>query len=61
MKDLIYGFLLYLIDQDSELLGVMATDVPVKDMNEFIKFPLVSIFDRPLRGEQLYFTLWDIR
>eukprot|EP00794_Sanderia_malayensis_P007133 gene7133-7938_t len=27
---------------DSELLGVMATDVPVKDMNEFIYYPLMG-------------------
>lgn len=33
---------LILFEQDSELLGVMATDVPVKDMNEFINYPLVS-------------------
>eukprot|EP00795_Rhopilema_esculentum_P000703 gene703-10412_t len=27
---------------DSQLLGVMATDVPVKDMNEFINYPLIG-------------------
>eukprot|EP00112_Aurelia_sp_Birch-Aquarium-sp1_P013065 Seg2758.2 transcript_id=Seg2758.2/GoldUCD/mRNA.D3Y31 product="Voltage-dependent calcium channel subunit alpha-2/delta-3" protein_id=Seg2758.2/GoldUCD/D3Y31 len=27
---------------DSELLGVMATDVPVNDMNEFMNYPLIG-------------------